>query len=229
MTDLSIVIPFYNEEGNAQNLLDNLVKHLDLGKRSYEVIAVNNGSVDKTPEILEKAARKNKKIKVATVKKNIGYGFGIKTGLEKAKGKIIGYLWADSISDATRLWDLASKLENSNVALIKISRVKRNDALYRRIQSRVYNTLFWLMFGIKSHDINGCPKLMKRSVYKTIKLKSNDWFLDPEIMLKVKKMGFKYKEIPVESDKRVHGKSHVKTSTFLEFIKNMTKYKLRGF
>jgi len=83
----------------------------------------------------------------------------------------------------------------------------------------------WLLFGIKSTDINGCPKIMRAEVYRSINPVSKDWFLDPEIMIKCRRKLFKIKEIPVISGGRKKGKSNVRWTTTFEFIKNILKYR----
>tara|TARA_Y100000310_G_C20630914_1_gene788616 strand:+ start:942 stop:1640 length:699 start_codon:yes stop_codon:yes gene_type:complete len=227
MKDLSIVIPFYNESFNSPVIIDKLTRNLDKSKWDYEIIAVNNGSTDNTGEILDDISDKNGKIRIVTVEENLGYGYGIRKGLELAEGNLISYIWADDFVGAETLLDLASNLDKSESSLAKITRVVRKDGLFRKTQSVAYNSLFRLVFGINSKDINGCPKIMKRDFYESVKLKSNDWFLDPEIMIALKDSNRTFLEVSRDFEKREFGKSNVRLYTCFEFLKNMFVYKFR--
>ena len=83
-----------------------------------------------------------------------------------------------------------------------------------------------LLFGVDSKDMNGCPKIMKKSVYNDLKLQSKDWFLDAEIMIKIKERDYKLGEVPVVSKDREGGKSSVNWKTAFEFLNNIIKYRL---
>ena len=95
--------------------------------------------------------------------------------------------------------------------------------------SNLFNVLFPLMFGIHSKDVNGCPKIIKRDEIKSLNLESKDWFLDSEIMIKAKRKKYKIVEIPAEYKKRIGGKSKVKSYVIFEFLKNMIKFKMKGY
>ena len=95
MITLSIVIPCYNEAQNIFPLFEK-IENLLLKKNNLEIIIVNNGSTDNTKEnILSSTLYLNKKIKIFNIKKNIGYGFGIMSGVKIANGDVIGWCHAD--------------------------------------------------------------------------------------------------------------------------------------
>lgn len=224
--DLSISIPFYNEEDNVENVIDDLNRVLDKSRINYEIIAVNNGSYDNTGSILEKIKSKDKRVKVITVKKNIGYGYGIIQGLKNSNGRIIGFFDGDAQVKADIIPLLYRKLKDDSIFLVKVKRIERNDGFNRRIQSRVYNNLIRLLFNLNSDDVNGKPKLMRRELFNELKLSSKDWFIDSEIMLKLKKLNYDFSELPVVFDKRSKGKSHVGLSAIVQFLRNLMKQML---
>ena len=228
--DLSVSIPLYNEEDNVRSVIKELYDVLKNTGLKYEIIAVNNGSYDNTGKILNKLKRKYKNIKIVSIKKNLGYSYGINQGLKKSNGRIIGFMDGDSQVKSNVIPLLYKELENNkDIQLIKVKRVRRMDGFNRLFQSRIYNKLFAVLFGIDSIDINGKPKLMKREFYDKINIISRDWFIDAEIMLNLKKHNYKFAEIAVQSDKRNKGESKVKLSATLQFLKNMLKYKLGFF
>ena len=85
--------------------------------------------------------------------------------------------------------------------------------------------IFYILFGVRSNDINAKPKLMKKEFYDKIEIISKDWFIDGEIMLNLNKLNYKFEEIPISFHKRDKGKSKVKLLASFEFLKNMIKYR----
>ncbi|HIH17782.1 MAG TPA: glycosyltransferase family 2 protein [Nanoarchaeota archaeon] len=226
--EVSIVLPFYNEEGNVRKVLQDLSSEFGKSKIDYEIIAVNNGSWDKTPGIISDVKKKNKRVKRVDVKKNQGYGFGILTGLKSAQGKYIGYGWGDGQVLASDFVKVFQTLKESKVDICKVRRVTReSEGFSRNFRSKGYNLLISSLFFMNLKDINGCPKIMKEEVYRNLNLQSRDWFLDPELIIKAKRKGYKILEVPIIFKKRERGKSNVGfIKTDFEFLKNIIKYRL---
>lgn len=229
MVELSLVIPFYNEERNLSDFLSSLTSLFNSKKIDYVIIAVNNGSVDRTGELLDSFAKKNRRIKLVTIPKNIGYSFGITSGLKLASGKYVGYCWGDGQIVAEDVYRVFEALKAGKADICKIKRVYRQDSFFRRLESSMYNLLYRILFSFNLKDINGCPKIMRREVLAALNPVSRDWFIDAELMIKAFRKKFKVLEIPVTYYRRNKGKSHVRLTTSLEFIKNALKFKLRGY
>lgn len=227
MVELSIVIPFYNEEKNAKKVIEDIVVCMEKNLISYEIIGVDNGSIDKTGEILREVSINNHNIKAVNISKNIGYGFGISSGLKEAKGRYIGFIWGDNQLPAESIIKVFEKLKRENLDFCKTERIKRYDGKFRKIQSFFYNNLVSILFFKKLRDINGCPKIMKTEVYKNLNIESNDWFIDCEIVLKACKNNYKIGSVPIIFEKRKEGKSNVGLFTAFEFLKNIIKYRLK--
>ncbi len=229
MPELSLVIPFYNEERNLSYFLSSLTSLFNSKKVDYEIIAVNNGSVDRTGELLKSFAAKNRRMRVVTIPRNIGYSFGITSGLKLASGKYVGYCWGDGQIVAEDVYRVFEALKAGKADICKIKRVYRQDSFFRQLESSMYNLFYRLLFSLNLKDINGCPKIMKRDVLAALSPVSRDWFIDAELMIKAFRKNFKVLEIPVTYYRRNKGKSHVRLTTSLEFIKNAIKFKLRGY
>ena len=221
------MIPFYNEEKNLQKVVVGLVNNLETASIDYELILVNNGSGDRSPEILEALAKeKPNRIKVVHVAANQGYGWGIINGLQNANGHYVGYLGGDGQirpEDAIRV---CQEIEGGICDLVKAKRVSREDGLRRKIYSFVFNHLFWIIFGVGSLDVNGTPKVFHKDWLGRFGLTAKDWFVDAEIMIKATYLGLKVREVPVEFLRREEGRSHVRVTTILEFARNMIDYRL---
>lgn len=224
--ELSLAIPFYNEENNVMAVLSNLASCLDDAKLDYQIVAIDNGSRDKTGKIIDEFTKKNNKIKKLEIKINKGYGFGVNKGLQACEGKYIGYLWGDNQISPSAAIRVFKKLKAEGLDLCKVRRVRRTESLFRKLQSKAYNSLMDVLFGIKSSDLNGCPKIMNSKIYKELNIQSKDWFIDAEIMLKCKVRGYSVGEIPVIPKERKEGKSNVNFMASIEFIKNILKYKM---
>jgi len=221
------VIPFFNEEECAEKVVKKLYQVLKEAEIDFELVLVNNGSTDKTGEILNQLKESYSNIKIISVFPNQGYGWGIINGLAKAEGNFLGYLAGDGQIKPHDVVRVYQALNSQPIDFAKVIRVIRKDGLIRKIISRFYNLLFYLIFGIYDPDVNGTPKIFKKEILKKMKLKSKDWFIDAEFILKVKKLKLKGVQVPVEFLSRKKGKSHVKLSSIIEFLKNMIKYRLK--
>ena len=222
---LSLVIPAYNEGSNIVSLVRGLCKALNYIEDSFEIIMVDDGSTDQTPEILAALTKEIAQLKIVSIFPNQGYGNAILRGLEVAQGTILGWLSADSQIRPEDVVVIYRKLARDGLDLCKGVRIKRNESVFRRIQSAVYNVFFRFLFCVPYRDINGTPKIFRRSLFESLVLSSKDWFLDPEIMIQSIRKGAKIGEIEVRWRKRLGGKSKVAYSASLGFIKNMIKYR----
>jgi len=227
--ELSLVVPLFNEEENVQVVAESLVSELEKNQVDYELILVNNGSFDKTPDLVESLAGRNARIKAVHVAKNEGYGWGILSGLRRCQGRYLGYVWGDNQVRAEDVIRVFNHLRGMDLDLCKVKRISRKDGVHRYLLTKVYNyVLFPFLFSVPSRDINGCPKIFKREVFEALNLVSKDWFIDPEIMIKAHERGFKIGEIPVVFHRREKGVSKVRFSTMMEFTLNLLKYKFKG-
>ncbi len=218
----SLVIPFYNEEECAEEVVYELV----ICKRTYKLpltfVLVNNGSKDRTGEIINKLAQKFPEIHAVTVFQNRGYGYGIRQGLKTCTTPYLGFMRGDGQTDPRDVAKVVRTLqENPQLDICKIVRIKRHDSLKRRVISFIYNLLFSFLFLLPMKDVNGNPKMFKRDAYKKLKLITDDWFIDAELILKAKLYDLTLKEIPTEYRKRRTGVSSINHLTMLEFLKNL--------
>lgn len=218
---LSIVLPAYNESENLPNVLRGLKSTLNQVQLLAEIIVVDNGSTDHTPEILSNLKKDIAELKTLKIEKNIGCGNGIIKGLELAQGDILCFMDADGQVRPEDLIAAYHKLRSDNLDLCKGTRVKRFFTLQREIVSNLYNFLFRLLFSSKFGDINGSPKIFTRRFYEAANFVSKDWFLDAEIMIKARQGRYAVGEVPIVYLERKKGDSKVSILTMIEFLKNM--------
>jgi glycosyltransferase involved in cell wall biosynthesis len=223
---VSLIIPFFNEEGNVGRVVHGVLGVFrDSGWR-LELVCVQNGSADSTSEILTELARNNPEVRVVNVVSNRGYGFGIRQGLDVAGGDIVGYADGDGQILPGDILGVLDQMKDGRA--IKGSRVSRQDGWRRRWISLGFNQLFRTAFGINSRDINAKPKFMTRENLRAMRLSSDGWFIDAELMLKSASLGIEWEEVPVVFVRRRHGSSSVQYSTLWEFVASFLSWKFGG-
>jgi len=194
---------------------------------ALELVLVDNGSRDRTGEVIDDLIAQGLPIVKVVLPENKGYGHGILSGLTQCRAPLAGYLCADgqvAPDDVVRVYQLMAGREGRIIA--KVRRRFRQDSWRRKIVSICYNALMIGSFGwVGAIDINGSPKIFARAWLRRLHLSSRDWFLDPELMIKARALGLRTIEIDVEGYPRSHGASHVQASTIGEFLKNMAAYR----
>jgi glycosyltransferase involved in cell wall biosynthesis len=230
--DISFVMPCYNEEEIVGYTATKLLAAFRAAGYRLELITVDNGSSDRTGEILKAMEARNNSVVYCRVDKNEGYGNGLLAGIPLCTAPWIGLIPADGQVDAedvVRLYEAAAASNGRIVA--KVRRRFRMDGLARKVVSVSYNILvraLWPSLG--SIDVNGTPKILPRHVLLGMQLRSKDWFLDPEIMIKAHALGLRTLEFNAFARMRGNGISHVRMGTCWEFLLNLFKYRFsRGW
>ena len=216
----------YNEEAVAEWVVFEIQKVLGREKIDYELILVNNGSKDRTGNVLENLIQKDHRIKLIHIKENEGYGWGIISGLKNVRGDVVGYSDGDGQIDPEDIIKVYNNLKISNSDLCKGTRCNREDGYKRVVASYFFNQIFNKAFSIPIKDVNGKPKIFKREILDNISLKSKDWFIDAELMMNLFHKGYKSNEVMIKFRKRTVGKSYVSFNAVREFTQNMIKWKL---
>ena len=203
MANLSLIIPCYNEEKNIKKLFSSISKLKN--KLSLETIIINNGSTDNSSKVIKLNKKKVKGLKIINIKKNIGFGNGVKAGISKAKSNLICYTHADLQIDLTNVLKSyrIHKSEKSKKIFVKGIRGKRllMDVIFTFLMSVVNSILFRKIL----HDIHAQPNLFNRSLIKNINHLPNNMSLDLYIFLCAKIYNYKITRFKVDFLKRKHG------------------------
>ena len=217
----SVVVPAHNESENLTVLLPRLMNALQTLNGTYEVIIVDNASTDSTGRVINERMATMSQLRLVK-EPTLGYGRAVLAGLHAARGEYLGIIRADNQEKSEDLVRMFAALERDGVALYKAVRKNRiNDGLKRIIISRVYNLLFKLLFGLRSRDLNATPKVFTREFMETSRLRSKDWFIDAEMVIKAERTGLPVGEMEIEYLPRLHGKSTVRLRHIFEFLRNM--------
>ncbi len=197
---ISIIIPAYNEAKTIAATLAAIDLTLQEANMDYEIIVVNDGSMDATDAIIKDYSRKNEKIKIIGYEKNQGKGYAIKYGISHAKGELIAFMDADLDIDPSYLLIFLKALEERSAdAVIGSKRQKGSIDKYRpkrKIFSRTYTFILNILFKLPVDDTQTGMKLFKSKPLKEVihKLTINKFAFDLELILLLSKAGYKIVE-----------------------------------
>ena len=202
--DISVVIPFLNEEPNLQPLCEELKTALDGFGRSYELLFVDDGSSDNGVELLQNLRAEMPQIKVVSLRRNFGQTAAMAAGLDHATGSVIVTIDADRQNDPADIPSMVEKLEEG-YDLVCGWRHKRQDAAIRRkLPSKIANRLIAKTTGVVLHDYGCTLKAMTHEVAKKITLYGEMHRFIPAVASTV---GVKIAEVKVNHRARVAGES----------------------
>jgi glycosyltransferase involved in cell wall biosynthesis len=214
-TDLSVVIPIYNEKESIAKLYKKLDKTLSGMNLEYEVLLIDDGSTDGTLDELVKIHNKNKSYKIISFRKNFGQTSAISAGFDFTSGKIVITLDADLQNDPSDIPILLKKL-NKGYDIVSGWRVNRKDrAVTRKFPSMVANRLISKLTGVYLHDYGCTLKAYRREVIENIDLYGEMHRYIPAI---ASWMGVRVAEVPVRHHSRKYGKSKYGFSRTIKVI-----------
>lgn len=218
---ISAILPALNEQENIRDAVLSLERFLKANFSDYEVIAIDDGSIDRTGEILEDLRRSLPFLRVIRHKKNLGYGASLSEAFAIAAKEYVFYTDSDlqfDVSEISLLLPLAEKYD-----IVVGYRHKRCDPFLRIILAWGYNFLARRLFGLRIRDIDCAFKLFRRRVLDAIEIKSRNFFVNTEIMAKARYRGFTCIEVPVTHYPRVRGHTTVKPSNIPRTLAEMAK------
>ena len=219
---LSLVIPCYNEAPSLTQLAERCKDVIDTHP-DVEIILVDNGSTDNTPDIL-------KQLPVTSVRVDInrGYGHGILAGLQSAHGDILGWTHADMQTDVRDVIRAKTLFErHGDQIFVKGQR-------YGRPFGDVFFTIGMSLFETALlrkplWDINAQPAMFPRSFYQSWQNPPHDFALDLYAYYQAKKQGLEIHRFPVKFGDRIHGTSHwnINWAAKMKFIQRTVRFSLQ--
>jgi len=196
-TYLSVVVPLYNEAGNIEELHHKILTAVRALGKPFEIIFIDDGSVDKTNEI----CRDLKPLKLITFRKNFGQTAAFDAGIKNSRGEIIVTMDGDLQNDPADIKLLLEKLDEG-YDVVSGWRKKRNDSLMKRFFSRSANFLRKILIDDGIQD-SGCSlKAYRRECFEDVDLFGEMHRFIPALL---KVQGFKIAEVSVSHHPRRHG------------------------
>jgi len=207
MPGLSVFFPAYNDAGTIASLVITAVKVAGTLTPDFEVIVVNDGSTDDTPQILDELAQiYPDRVRIVHHAKNRGYGGALRTGFATASKDLVFYTDGDAQYDPAEVALLWEKMTDG-VDWVNGWKISRSDPLHRIIIGRVYHHTVKLLFGLKVRDVDCDFRLMRRSIFDVVRLEKDSGVICLEMMKKFQDAGFRVAEHPVHHYHRTYGKS----------------------
>lgn len=221
---LSIIIPVFNEEKTIRRALNKVLAQTLV----QEIIVVDDGSRDKTQNVLREIKSQNSKVKIIIHPKNLGKGAAVRTGISKATGDYVLIQDADLEYDPTEYKNLIIKASYKRVIYGSRLLTKNPHAYNRTYLGNVLITNFCnLLFGTKLTDSYTCYKLMPTIIARALNLSSNGFEIEAEITGKLAKRKIPILEVPISFKPRKYeeGKK-IKAQDALEGFLTFLKIKL---
>lgn len=200
---ISVVVPLLNEEEALETLHERLTKVLEGMGKAYEIIYVDDGSTDSSPDILKRLYEADTNVVVIRFRRNFGKAAALSCGFDEARGKVIISIDADLQDDPDEIPNFLDKLDEG-YDLVSGWKAKRRDPLLKVASSRFFNWVVRLTSGLKLHDFNCGFKAYRREVVKEVDIYGD---LHRYIPFLASARGFKVGEIKVKHHPRKHGRS----------------------
>ena len=204
---LSYFFPAHNEEANLEGLVDEALAALPSIAETFEIIAVNDGSKDRTREIADRlAAAHPDVVRVVHHEVNRGYGGALRSGFEASRYELLAFTDGDRqfrVADLARLTARLAQADRPDVVVGY--RIKRADPFVRIAYARTYKLANRIFFGLRVRDVDCACKLFRREALEGIRVESAGAFFSAELLIKILKANRTIVEVGVPHYARTAG------------------------
>jgi len=201
---LSVVLPAYNEEENIENTIKSCIEYLANVLSDFEIICVNDGSEDRTAQIVKELAESNRSVKLVNHPVNRGYGAALRSGFDSAKNKYIFLMDSDGQFRIDNIVAFLNQVSDDNIVVGY--RKNRADSFIRTLNTELYRLYIRVVFGLSLKDPDCAYKVFPRAAYERVKpIKSDGALFSAEFMIRLKHAGYDFVELPVEHYPRLYG------------------------
>lgn len=203
--ELSVFFPAYNEEKNIEHTVEHAVEVCNKIAERFEVIIVDDGSIDGTSQKCEELMLRFPQVRTVTHMPNRGYGAALKSGFNAAKYEYIVFTDSDGQFDFAQIEQFMPYLDEYKVVIGY--RTKRVEGFLRALNAKLWGTLVNLLFGMQIRDVDGAFKIFHREIFEKIPpLEAEGALISTELLVKIKKYGYAIKQVPVTHLPRKAGK-----------------------
>ena len=168
--DLSIVIPVYNEEESLELLYNSIINNLENTNLNFEIIFIDDGSSDKSWDVIKTISEKKTNLSSIKFRKNYGKSDALDAGFKASNGKYVLTMDADLQDDPNEIYPLFKMINQDNYDLVSGWKKKRNDPLSKTIPSKFFNLVTRIFSGIKLNDFNCGIKIYKKELVNSMNL-----------------------------------------------------------
>jgi glycosyltransferase involved in cell wall biosynthesis len=227
---LSYFFPAHNEEANLAGLVEEALATLPSLAESFEIIAVDDGSRDRTAAIADElAAAHPDVVRAVHHPTNLGYGAALRSGLAAARYELVAFTDGDrqfQVRDIGRLTERLGGADNPDVVVGL--RIKRADPPIRTIYARLYRLANRIFFGLTVTDVDCACKLFRREALDGLRVESGGAFFSAELLIKLRAAGRSVVEVGVPHYPRTAGSpTGAKPSVVFRAVKDFWLLRLR--
>jgi glycosyltransferase involved in cell wall biosynthesis len=205
---LSIIIPVYNEELTIGNIIDRTQAAAQKVGLPFEIIVVNDLSYDGS---LQEALKR--KVRVYSLKEHLGKGYALRAGFSRARGDVIVTIDSDGSHWPEELHEVLAPVLAEKADMVIGSRYMNHKRVAARKLNkfgvRIFNQLIQIFTKVDITDSQSGYRAMKREVLAGQKLKSGEYEIESEMLVKTAKLGFRVTEVPITFEQRTYGHSGV--------------------
>ena len=230
--DISMVIPVYNAGGHIDNTVKTVLENFKALNLSFELILVDDGSLDNTKKIVNSLNIDN--LTLLEHSKNMGKGLAVKDGVLFSKGDYILFMDADSSTTINHLTSLITSLKSNNAHIAIASRehnesiIKTRQSTYKEAFGRFGNLFMNYILKLDLKDTQCGFKLFKKEVKEIFKKQTlNGFSFDMELLYLAKKLNYKVIEVPITWSNNIH--SSVKLKDYFKTILDIFKIKFKNY
>lgn len=205
--ELSVVAPVYNEAEGIEEVVRYWNSVLAGVHLTSEIILANDGSTDRTLDILQKLEIEIPILRVLSYSPNRGYGYALKTAIRASKGAWVVSLDSDGQFDLADFNKLHALCSRKNLDFVTGFRMKKKDNVFRIVADRGLNLIVRTLFGVSLRDTNCAMKLMRGDLVRSLNIEARGYPTPTEITLKLITLGAKTDEEGVTHSERLRGQS----------------------
>jgi len=206
LSSITVFFPCYNDEKTIGVLVTNAFKVLKSISEDHEVIVIDDGSSDKSREVLVQLKKRYNRLRLIFHKKNKGYGGALRSGFTATKKDYVFYTDGDGQYDVNEL-PLLVNLMTRDVNFINGIKMERQDYIYRVVLGNLYNFIVRWAFLLPIFDTDCDFRLIRRSLIKQFKLKSTSGTICVELVKRAQRSGAKYRQVSIHHYERKFGNS----------------------
>jgi glycosyltransferase involved in cell wall biosynthesis len=227
---LSYFFPAHNEEANLEGLVEEALATLPTIAEVFEIIAVNDGSKDRTREIADRlAAAHPDVVRVVHHDVNRGYGGALRSGFEASRYELLAFTDGDRQFRVADLGRLTARLAQDDRPDVVVGyRIKRADPAIRIVYARTYKLANRIFFGLRARDVDCACKLFRRESLGGVRVESGGAFFSAELLVKILKADRTIAEVGVPHYARTAGSpTGAKPSVIWRAVKDFWSLRLR--
>ena len=205
---LSIIIPVYNEELTIGNVIDRTQRTAEKVGVPYEIIVIDDHSYDRSLQVA-----RQRDVRLFSLKQHLGKGYALRAGFTKTRGDIIVTIDSDGSHWPEELPEVLGPVLSGEADLVIGSRYLNHKRVAARklnkLGVKIFNLFIELLTSVAITDSQSGYRAMRREVLAKQKLKSGEYEIESEMLVKTAKAGFKVTEVPITFEQRTYGRSGV--------------------